>query len=102
MAKNKSQNMRTELGEKLTEKFKKYMPDAFVFALALTVITSLSAIIWAGVSKLETIQAWYNGFWMLLEFGMQMILILVSGYCIALSLFVKNTIYKLTHFYSFS
>lgn len=90
--------MITELGEKLTEKFKKYMPDAFVFALALTIITSLAALSWAGASILETIQAWYKGFWMLLEFGMQMILILVSGYCIALSPFIKKIIYKLTHF----
>jgi short-chain fatty acids transporter len=90
--------MITVLGEKLTEKFKQYMPDAFVFALALTIITSLAALLWTGASILETIQAWYKGFWMLLEFGMQMILILVSGYCIALSPFVKKIIYKLTHF----
>ncbi|MBR9777945.1 MAG: short-chain fatty acid transporter [Cytophagales bacterium] len=90
--------MVTELGERLTRQFRKYMPDAFVFALALTIITSIVAMIWAKSSALETIQAWYAGFWMLLEFGMQMVLILVSGYCIALSPFIKKIIYKLTNF----
>ena len=59
--------MVTELGERLTRQFRKYMPDAFVFALALTIITSIVAMIWAKSSALETIQAWYAGFWMLLS-----------------------------------
>ncbi len=90
--------MITALGEQLTEKFKRYMPDAFVFALALTVITAFGALIWARASIIEIIQAWYTGFWMLLEFGMQMVLILVTGYSIALSPFAKGLIFKLTRF----
>ncbi|PZX47552.1 short-chain fatty acid transporter [Algoriphagus chordae] len=86
------------LGARFTEIFKKYMPDAFVFALVLTIIIGFSALIWTDSSIMQVIQAWYEGFWMLLEFGMQMILILVTGYCIALSPIVKKLIYKLTQY----
>lgn len=87
-----------ELGEKFTELFKKYLPDAFVFALVLTVITVLSALLWTESTIMETIEAWYQGFWMLLEFGMQMVLLLVTGYSIALSPLVKRFLFKITQF----
>ena len=88
--------MITELGEKFTQLFKKYMPDAFVFALGLTIITTAGAILWTDSSLLETIQAWYKGFWLLLEFGMQMTLILVTGYSIAISPYADRMIDGLT------
>lgn len=87
-----------ELGEKFTEIFKKYLPDAFVFALALTLITAISALLWTEASIMDTIEAWYQGFWMLLEFGMQMILLLVTGYSIALATPVKRFLFKITQF----
>lgn len=74
-----------ELGEKFTDIFKKNMPDAFVFALILTLITGIGAWLWVGVTPLVIIESWYNGFWMLLEFGMQMVLLIITGYSIALS-----------------
>ncbi|MEL6558788.1 MAG: TIGR00366 family protein [Bacteroidota bacterium] len=87
-----------KLGEKFTDVFQKNMPDAFVFALMLTLITSLVAIFWVDASPLEIIESWYSGFWNLLEFGMQMVLLIVTGYSIALSPVVKKAIDKLTHF----
>lgn len=87
-----------KLGEKFTELFKKYLPDAFVFALVLTLITVFSALLWTESTIMETIEAWYLGFWMLLEFGMQMILLLVTGYSIALSPWVKRILFKGTQF----
>jgi len=90
--------MMKALGEKLTEIFKRYMPDAFVFALSLTIIIVVTAFVWTESSIMMILQAWYKGFWMLLEFSMQMILILVTGYSIALSPLVKKSIYKLTQF----
>lgn len=87
-----------KLGEKFTELFKKYLPDAFVFALVLTILTALSALFWTEASIMGIIEAWYQGFWMLLEFGMQMILLLVTGYSIALSPWVKRILFKGTQF----
>ncbi|WP_114747841.1 short-chain fatty acid transporter [Pleomorphovibrio marinus] len=65
--------------------FRSWVPDAFVFALSLTILCVI--VVWAvtEASFLEIITAWYTGFWDLLEFGMQMVLILVTGYAIALS-----------------
>ncbi len=65
--------------------FKAWMPDAFVFALALTLLCMLVVGFITPATPLEILEAWYKGFWDLLEFGMQMVLILVTGYAIALS-----------------
>ncbi len=71
------------------------MPDAFVFALVLTLITALIAYFWIDATPLKIIQSWYDGFWTLLEFGMQMVLLIVTGYSIALSPIVEKLIDRL-------
>ena len=90
--------MITKLGEKFTDIFKKNMPDAFVFALILTLVTALISFFWIGATPLKIIQSWYEGFWTLLEFGMQMVLLIITGYSIALSPLVKKGIDRLTHY----
>lgn len=74
------------------------MPDAFVFALILTLLTSVTALIWVKASPLEVIQSWYDGFWNLLEFGMQMVLLIVTGYSIALSPIIRKGIDRLSFY----
>ena len=83
------------LGEKFTYFFKKNMPDAFVFALVLTLVVALCSIIIVQASFFEIIEAWYQGFWLLLEFGMQMVLLIATGYTIALSPFFSKQIDRL-------
>jgi short-chain fatty acids transporter len=73
------------LAQQSAEIFRRWLPDPFVFAVLLTVIAAVTAIVWVGASPEEVLTGWYNGFWMLLEFGMQIVLILVTGYAIALS-----------------
>lgn len=90
--------MITKFGEKFTVLFQKYMPDAFVFALILTLVTALSAFIWLEVTPLKIIQSWYDGFWSLLEFGMQIVLFIVTGFAIALSPIINKGIDKLTNY----
>jgi len=80
------------LGEKFTRLFLKYMPNAFVFAILLTLITGLGAILWTGASPMETIASWYKGFFDLLAFAMQIVLIIITGFCIALSSVIKKGI----------
>jgi len=75
--------MITKLGEKFTHLFLKYMPNAFVFAILLTIITGIGAFIWLDVTPLKIIQSWYNGFFDLLEFGMQIVLIIITGFSIS-------------------
>ena len=84
--------MLSRIGEVFTYFFKKNMPDAFVFALILTLIVAFSSFFFIDTSWLIIIDSWYKGFWLLLEFGMQMVLLIVTGYTIALSPFIKNKI----------
>jgi len=74
---------------------RQWLPDPFVFAVLLTVITAAVAMVWVGASPAQVITGWYNGFWMLLEFGMQMVLIISTGYAIALSPLVARLIDRL-------
>jgi short-chain fatty acids transporter len=74
---------------------KRWLPDPFVFAVSLTVLTGAAAMLWVGAGPVEVLTGWYDGFWMLLEFGMQMVLILVTGYAIALSRPVSRLIDRL-------
>ena len=54
--------MNSELGEKFTYFFKKNMPDAFVFALILTLIVAICAVFIVNVNFFEILDAWYQGF----------------------------------------
>ncbi|NNE03508.1 MAG: short-chain fatty acid transporter, partial [Eudoraea sp.] len=84
-----------KLGKKFTDIFQKNMPDAFVFALALTIIIAFTAYIWMDTTPIKVIASWYDGFWILLEFGMQMVLLVITGFSIALSPLVKIAIDRL-------
>ena len=55
-------------------------------------------MIWLDTTPLKIIKGWYNGFWSLLEFGMQIVLIIITGFTIALSPIVKSAIDKLTNY----
>ncbi len=87
--------MAGNIGEKFVGIFKRYMPDSFVFAILLTLICGILSLVVVNATPLKIITSWYTGFWSLLEFGMQMVLILVTGFCIALSPQVKSLIGRL-------
>ncbi len=92
--------MITKLGEKLTYLFLKYMPNAFVFAILLTLFTVFVAFIWTDASPLKIITSWYDGFFDLLTFGMQVVLIIITGFSIALSPIVRKGIDTLTRYFN--
>ena len=56
-----------------------------MFALVLTLVVGAVALVFTDSGFGELTGDWYRGFWMLLEFGMQMVLILATGFAIALS-----------------
>lgn len=87
--------MLKELGHRLTIRLKHWIPDPFVFAIALTILIAVMAVSLTDSSINDVIDDWYKGFWMLLEFGMQMVLILATGYSIALSPMASKLIDKL-------
>ncbi len=63
--------------------FNKYLPDAFLFAVILTIIVFLLAMGVTHQTPLEMLGHWNDGFWNLLKFSMQMVLILVTGSAMA-------------------
>jgi short-chain fatty acids transporter len=59
------------------------MPSPFLFAIILTYVAAAAALIWERSSPSEIVLAWYGGFWNLLQFAMQMVIILVTGFVVA-------------------
>lgn len=73
--------------ERLTNFFtsimRKYLPDPFVFAIGLTILTFVLALLIEDISFVELTTAWGGGFWNLLAFTTQMAVILAMGYVLA-------------------
>ncbi len=69
----------------LTRWTERWIPSSFVIALVLTAALFGLAVGLTPTSPLEVVRAWGDGFWTLLGFAMQMTLVMVSGYAIAVS-----------------
>jgi len=63
----------------------KVMPDSFIFAILLTFIVFILALIVVQASPVKIVESWYRGFWAYLAFSMQMVILLVFGYSLAIS-----------------
>ena len=71
------------LGQLFSHIAMRYLPDTFVFAVLLTVVTFVLGMVVERQSPLAMASYWGNGFWNLLSFSMQMVLILVTGHVLA-------------------
>jgi short-chain fatty acids transporter len=79
-----------------TKVTKNYLPDAYIFALILTLFTFLAGIVFKGQTPLEMAIFWGDGFWNLMTFGMQMALVLIFGFTLAKTYTVHKILTKLT------
>jgi short-chain fatty acids transporter len=61
----------------------RWMPNAFIFATLLTILTFIICIMLTEASAGETIDAWGNGFWNLIAFTTQIAMTLITGYALA-------------------
>ena len=77
------------LSRPATRMMERWLPDAFIFVLVLTIVAALAAMIFEANTPAAVIRMWGDGFWKLLEFSMQMLLVLVTGYILASSPPVK-------------
>jgi len=66
-----------------TELMRRYLPDPFVFAIGLTLLTMVMAMLVEGQAAHAVIMNWGKGFWNLLSFTTQMAVILAMGYVLA-------------------
>jgi short-chain fatty acids transporter len=77
--------MLAQVGQYFADRTRRLLPDPFVFAILLTLLVGILCIACAGATPLGVLKSWYQGFWMLLGFGMQIVLILATGYALAIS-----------------
>lgn len=63
----------------------RWLPDPFLFAIILSIVVFVFAMLGTGQGPVSMIQSWGNasGFWSLLAFAMQMALVLVLGSAMA-------------------
>lgn len=74
-----------KLGGLLTRLSQRYLPDPFIFAILLTIVVFGMGIGLADQTPMQMLLHWQGGFWNLLAFAMQMALIIVLGYAVAVS-----------------
>ena len=55
----------------------RWLPEPFIFAILLTFVAAVVAMPVCHQSPLEVVEHWGDGVWNLLEFAMQMALVLV-------------------------
>jgi len=73
------------LGNFFTKIAKRWIADAFVFAIVLTIILLVLGMTIQKASFLDMASYWGKGFWGLLSFSMQMVAVLVTGSALAIS-----------------
>src|SRR5699024_5260351 len=74
----------------------RYLPDAFLFAVILTLVVFVMGILMTASSPIQMVKYWGTGFWDLLDFAMQMALIVVTGYVLANTPLVKKGLEKMS------
>lgn len=62
-----------------------YLPDAYLFAILLTFLAAILALIFTNAGFMKLITTWGDGIYGIVAFAFQMILILVTGHALALT-----------------
>ena len=70
----------------------KFLPDAFIFCIVLTILVFVAAMPVSKMNPFEIANAWGDSMWLLLGFSMQMALVLVLGTALATAPLVKKAI----------
>ncbi|UII55836.1 short-chain fatty acid transporter [Cytobacillus spongiae] len=76
----------------------RYLPDPFLFVVLLTFVVYALGLLFTDSGPYEMVQFWGNGFWSLLTFSMQMVLVLVTGHVLASSSIFKKGLGSLANF----
>lgn len=83
------------LGSRLSERVERWMPSPFIFAILLTYVAFLGGVLIEGTGPVQMVRYWFDGFWILLSFTMQAVLVLVTGFVVAYHPFVQEQIKRL-------
>jgi short-chain fatty acids transporter len=82
-------------GEAVADVVERWMPSPLIFAILLTLIAAVASMISEKSTVLEIAQAWKGGFWSLLQFAMQMTVMLVAASVVAYHPKVRAVISKI-------
>ncbi len=77
--------MLRKLASFFTYVMRHYLPDAYLFAILLTFLSAILALLFTKSDFMKMIVAWGDGVYGIVAFAMQMILILVTGHALALT-----------------
>ncbi len=75
----------SRIARSLNSRVAYFVPHSFLFALLLTFTAYLMGIFVAYQGPFDMIQYWVKGFWNLLSFSMQMVLMVVTAFSVACS-----------------
>ncbi|MEI5639803.1 MULTISPECIES: short-chain fatty acid transporter [unclassified Pseudoalteromonas] len=87
--------MLSKLTTPLTKLVEKYLPDPFVIVLLLTFVVLTLATLVTPATPIAVLESWGNGFWKLLTFAMQMLLVLLCGHMLAVTPLVSKALDRL-------
>lgn len=76
----------------------RFLPDPFLFVIILTLVVFGMGLGLTDSSPVDMVAFWGEGFWGLLAFSMQMVLVLVTGFVLASSPIFKTGLGKLASF----
>jgi short-chain fatty acids transporter len=69
----------------LTAWTERWIPDAFIFAIAGTLVVVVAGATATPSTLVEVVDAWGRGFWELIPFTLQMSLVIITGHVLATS-----------------
>ncbi|WP_306052337.1 short-chain fatty acid transporter [Natronococcus wangiae] len=85
----------TALGDASSRLVQRYLPDAFIFALLLTFLTMIIAVLVTDEGPASVATHWGAGFWEVIEFSMQASLALLTGWALADSPPIKRALRRI-------
>lgn len=90
--------MLNRVAKPFTQLVERYLPDPFIFVILLTLLSIIIASLFTPANPVEVLDAWGRGFWNLLQFAMQMLLVLLTGYMLASTPIINRSLAKLASF----
>lgn len=92
--------MLAKVANRFSRFVERYLPDAFVIAVLMTLLVFFLAWLMNLSSPMSLIESWGTGFWTYLAFTMQMVLLLMTGMVLASVPFISKGLEKLATFSS--
>lgn len=87
--------MLSSIADRFSKFVQRYLPDAFVIAVLMTLIILLAGLALNPTEPKVVLQGWGDGFWSYLAFAMQMVLLLMTGMTLASVPFINRGLTRL-------